>query len=189
MKPQNASANFTSKDSKLEGDNAAFQWKSSSSQQMEFPKMYGVKYVRGAEVFGLVDEATETEKDNTHRTGSTIKLKLKLDPAQFYQDGKDGIDCYERFNLIVRRKPKSNNNKVCLHSLQFPQNQFYKLLEFVLVCVLISMKSIQVNQQNQPINQSLNCCSSNIIHQGRVGNNSRNHERAKFKRHNPFLDA
>jgi len=46
------------------------------------------------------------------------KLKLKLDPAQYYGDVKEGLDCYERINLLVRRNPKENNNKAILETIR-----------------------------------------------------------------------
>ena len=33
-------------------------------------------------------------------------------------DVRDGLDCYERINLIVRRKPKENNNKAILETIR-----------------------------------------------------------------------
>merc|ERR1711871_1061661 len=50
------------------------------------------------------------------------KFRLKLDPAQYYHDIKNGLDCYDEFNLIVRRKPKSNNNKAVLKTIRDVMN-------------------------------------------------------------------
>ena len=46
------------------------------------------------------------------------KLKLKLDPAQYYSDIKEGLDCYDTVNLLIRRKPKENNNKAILYTIR-----------------------------------------------------------------------
>jgi intron-binding protein aquarius len=46
------------------------------------------------------------------------KLKLKLDPAQYYSDIKEGLDCYDAINLLIRRKPKENNNKAILYTIR-----------------------------------------------------------------------
>jgi hypothetical protein len=41
-----------------------------------------------------------------------------LDPVQYYNDMKDGLQCYEKINLLVRRNPKENNNKAVLSSIR-----------------------------------------------------------------------
>ena len=53
-----------------------------------------------------------------HYKGKKRKLRLKLDPAQYYMDIKDGLDCYESINLLIRRKPKENNNKAILETIR-----------------------------------------------------------------------
>ncbi len=52
------------------------------------------------------------------RAGSKRKLRVNLDPAQYYMDIKDGNDCYEKFNLLVRRDPKENNFKAVLETIR-----------------------------------------------------------------------
>jgi hypothetical protein len=43
---------------------------------------------------------------------------VRLDPAQYYADMRDGHDCYSRLNLLVRRKPKENNFKAILETIR-----------------------------------------------------------------------
>ena len=41
-----------------------------------------------------------------------------LDPVQYYNDMKDGLQCYEKVNLLVRRNPKENNSKAVLSCIK-----------------------------------------------------------------------
>lgn len=50
--------------------------------------------------------------------GTKRKLRLHLDPAQYYLDMRDGVDCYEQLNLVVRRNPKENNFKAILATIR-----------------------------------------------------------------------
>ena len=50
--------------------------------------------------------------------GNQRRLRLHLDPAQYYADMRDGVDCYESLNLLVRRNAKENNFKAILHTIR-----------------------------------------------------------------------
>jgi len=68
-----------------------FQW---AEEPLDFPSRYGVKYVRGAEVFEYRDEDGVLLNDPTkpdervNRRGAKRKLRVRLDPAQYYSDKK-----------------------------------------------------------------------------------------------------
>ena len=64
----------------------------------------------------------ESEQDQQLR-GSTRKLELLLDTAQYHLDAQamaDGTreDVYQTFNVLMRRKPKENNFKAILDSIR-----------------------------------------------------------------------
>jgi intron-binding protein aquarius len=50
--------------------------------------------------------------------GSKRRLRLRLDPAQYYEDIRDSVECYEQLNLLIRRKPKENNFKAVLETIR-----------------------------------------------------------------------
>lgn len=52
------------------------------------------------------------------RAGTKRRLRIRLDPNQYFSDAKDEINCYDSFNLIVRRKPEENNFKAILETLR-----------------------------------------------------------------------
>lgn len=52
------------------------------------------------------------------RVGTKRKLRLNLDAAQYYTDMKDGCDCYEYLNLLIRRKSKENNFHAVLRTIR-----------------------------------------------------------------------
>lgn len=84
--------------------------------------VYGIKYVRGAEVHHLLDEDGQLVKEDTDRTripGTQRTLRLWLDTAQYQLDvdaGKENV--YKTFNVLVRRKPKENNFKAVLETIR-----------------------------------------------------------------------
>jgi intron-binding protein aquarius len=92
---------------------------------MSFMSLFGVKYVRGGAVFEFRDDADVVLNDPSRpddrqlgRTGNKRKVRLHLDPAQYYLDMKNGVNCYESLNLLVRRKPKENNFKAILETIR-----------------------------------------------------------------------
>lgn len=96
------------------------------SDSINFADLFGIKYVRGGTIFEFRDEANVVLNDPTRpderpsgkRAGSKRKLRMHLDPVQYYGDMKDGVDCYERLNLLVRRDAKENNFKAILETIR-----------------------------------------------------------------------
>ncbi len=70
-------------------------------EDLSFMTLFGVKYVRGGAVFEVRDEADVVLNDPTRpderefgRTGNKRKLRVNLDPAQYYCDMKvSGASC------------------------------------------------------------------------------------------------
>ncbi len=52
------------------------------------------------------------------RRGTKRKIRLRVDPAQYYIDVKEGRAIYESLNLVVRRQPEENNFKSVLGTLR-----------------------------------------------------------------------
>lgn len=99
-----------------------FQW---SEDDLDFPSTYGIQYVRAGEIFEYRDEDdvvlndfTRPDERKTGRIGGKRRLRLRLDPAQYYEDVKSGVECYETLNLLIRRKPKENNFKAVLETIR-----------------------------------------------------------------------
>lgn len=46
------------------------------------------------------------------------KIRILLDPSQYHNDLTNGNDCYESFNLIVRRDSKTSNFKAVLETIR-----------------------------------------------------------------------
>lgn len=91
----------------------------------DFMRLFGVKHVRGGTVFEFRDDADVVLNDPTRpddrqhgRTGNKRKLRINLDPAQYYADMKAGVSCYESLNLLVRRRPEENNFKAILETIR-----------------------------------------------------------------------
>ena len=55
--------------------------------------------------------------DRSSRVGNVRKIRMHLDPIQYYHDTQNGLDCYEKFNLLVRRNAKENNFKAVLDTI------------------------------------------------------------------------
>jgi intron-binding protein aquarius len=103
------------------------------------PLRSGIKYVRAGEIVEIRDEDDAILNDLSRpderamgRIGTKRKFKLKLDPAQYYEDMKvmlprshpllpndlqGGVECYESLNLLVRRQSKENNFKSVLKTV------------------------------------------------------------------------
>eukprot|EP01038_Epipyxis_sp_PR26KG_P005853 gene5853-8076_t len=96
-----------------------------TEESFDFPSLFGIKYVRGGEVFELRDEENVILNDLTKpderpqgRVGHKRKIRIHLDPAQYYIDIKEGRNCYETMNLVVRRDPKENNFRAILETIR-----------------------------------------------------------------------
>lgn len=93
-----------------------------------FLEQSGVKYVRGCEVLGMLDEEGRIIEDVPDVPKPTFKgdsrtFRVLLDPNQYkldmdkYVEGKSTY-VYGNLNVIVRRKPKENNFKAVLHTIR-----------------------------------------------------------------------
>ncbi|XP_046849502.1 RNA helicase aquarius-like isoform X2 [Xenia sp. Carnegie-2017] len=91
-----------------------------------FKEKYGIDYVRGAEIEGMLDEEGKIIEDGPEPKPEfkrdTRTFRLWLDTNQYQQDmtaavqGKE--DVYETFNIVIRRKPKENNFKAVLETIR-----------------------------------------------------------------------
>ena len=52
------------------------------------------------------------------RVGNIRRLRLRLDPSQYYYDVQSGRDCYSGLNLVVRRHSKQNNFRPILETIR-----------------------------------------------------------------------
>lgn len=104
----------------------------------DFPSQFGVAYVRGCEVEGMLDESGRIIEDgiepkpklfgifyilshvcafyNWILAGEVRTFRVLMDPNQYHKDmeassAKKSEDVYDTFSLIMRRKPKENNFK------------------------------------------------------------------------------
>jgi len=89
-----------------------------------FRVKYGVRHIRGGEIFEVRDEEGVILNDlskpdeRRSRSGHKRRIRMYLDPAQYHSDIADGINCYENVNLVIRRKPKENNFKAVLETIR-----------------------------------------------------------------------
>jgi intron-binding protein aquarius len=97
----------------------------SQAEMLDFASMFGVRYVRGGEVFEYRDEADVVLNDPSRpderggkRTGHIRHLRLRLDAGQYLSDMASGNACYEGLNLLVRRGGKENNFKAVLQTIR-----------------------------------------------------------------------
>jgi intron-binding protein aquarius len=96
-------------------------------QPLPFNQQYGVAYVRGAEVFGMLNaegnvvKEGETDPDKVPR-GDRRTWRVWMDAAQYQIDMANmsggGEDVYQSFNIVMRRKPKENNFKAVLECIR-----------------------------------------------------------------------
>ncbi|XP_014252193.1 intron-binding protein aquarius [Cimex lectularius] len=94
--------------------------------KLPFLEQSGVKYVRGCEVEGMLDNTGKIIEDlpdvKPELAGDTRTFRVLLDSNQYKLDmelineGED--DFYENFNVILRRKPKENNFKAVLQTIR-----------------------------------------------------------------------
>lgn len=91
-----------------------------------FREQFGVDYVRGAEIEGMLDEQgkviEEGPEPKPEFKGDERTFRLWLDTNQYQQDMAETVhgseDVYETFNILLRRKPKENNFKAVLETIR-----------------------------------------------------------------------
>jgi intron-binding protein aquarius len=97
-----------------------------------FKKRYGIKHVRGCEIFQILGDdgqpvydfksGKELDKDGVARIATKSRtLRVLLDPNQYVDDLKscsDIYDIYGNINLILRRNASQNNFKSVLETIR-----------------------------------------------------------------------
>ncbi|KAF2366652.1 Intron-binding protein aquarius N-terminal [Trinorchestia longiramus] len=93
-----------------------------------FPEEYGISYVRGCEIEGMLDEngrvIEEGPEPKPEMKGDTRTFRVWLDCNQYKKDldsvkeGSANEDVYQTFNVLMRRKPKENNFKAVLSTIR-----------------------------------------------------------------------
>ena len=96
--------------------------------QGHFPNEWGIRYIRGCEVEGMLDEngrvIEEGPEPKPELKGETRTFRVWLDCNQYKIDmdniksNNGGEDVYETFNILMRRKPKENNFKAVLETIR-----------------------------------------------------------------------
>ncbi|XP_048393345.1 RNA helicase aquarius isoform X3 [Stegostoma tigrinum] len=96
-------------------------------RKQPFAEQYGLVFVRGCEIQGMLDEKGRVIEDGPEPKpklkGDSRTYRVWLDPNQYQQDMSFSIqsgaeDVYETFNIIMRRKPKENNFKAVLETIR-----------------------------------------------------------------------
>lgn len=90
-----------------------------------FPRKNSLKYVRGCEIEALLDSDGKLVDENLEKPNYTDNIRtfmIWLDCNQYKMDqnsfkGKD-FDVYDKFHLMVRRKPEKNNFKGVLETIR-----------------------------------------------------------------------
>ncbi|CAL4185042.1 unnamed protein product [Meganyctiphanes norvegica] len=91
-----------------------------------FPEQFGIQFIRGCEIEGMLDEngrvIEEGPEPKPEIKGDTRSYRVWLDCNQYKIDMDNvkstGIDTYESFNILMRRKPKENNFKAVLETIR-----------------------------------------------------------------------
>lgn len=93
-----------------------------------FPEEFGISYVRGCEIEGMLDEngrvIEEGPEAKPEMKTDTRTFRVWLDCNQYkmdldsVNDGNNSEDVYETFNVLMRRKPKENNFKAVLATIR-----------------------------------------------------------------------
>lgn len=91
-----------------------------------FPEQFGIQFFRGCEIEGMLDEngrvIEEGPEPKPEIKGDTRSFRVWLDCNQYKIDmdnvKSDGVDVYESFNILMRRKPKENNFKAVLETIR-----------------------------------------------------------------------
>ncbi|XP_065833502.1 RNA helicase aquarius-like [Oscarella lobularis] len=98
-----------------------------ADQDGSFKEKYGIAYVRGCEVEGMLNQEGKLIEDNPFEDrpevpGDKRTFRIRLDTNQYQQDMaatlKGAEDVYETFNILMRRKPKENNFKAILETIR-----------------------------------------------------------------------
>eukprot|EP00795_Rhopilema_esculentum_P003100 gene3100-1391_t len=102
-------------------------------KKIPFKEQFGVKFIRGCEIEGLLDEDGNVIEEGKyffkHRPdakplpkGDVRTYRVWLDTNQYKIDlertAKGMEDVYESFNVFMRRKPKENNFKAVLETIR-----------------------------------------------------------------------
>ncbi|XP_062502366.1 RNA helicase aquarius-like [Corticium candelabrum] len=96
-----------------------------------FRERYGIAYVRGCEVQGMLDDTGKLIEENPFEAkpeldGDARTFRVWLDTNQYQQDMaatlKGAEDVYDSFNILMRRRPKENNFKAVLETIRSLMN-------------------------------------------------------------------
>jgi len=95
-------------------------------RKLPFAYQYGVEYIRGCEIEGMLDEdghiIEEGPDPKPVLKGDDRTYRVSLDCNQYESDMKNTTqgeeDVYETFNVLMRRKPKENNFKAVLETIR-----------------------------------------------------------------------
>jgi len=95
-------------------------------RKLPFKEQYGVKFIRGCEIEGLLDEEGNVIEEGPDAKplpkGDMRTYRVWLDTNQYKIDvegtAKGGEDVYDSFNIFMRRKPKENNFKAVLETIR-----------------------------------------------------------------------
>ncbi|XP_065176102.1 RNA helicase aquarius-like [Sycon ciliatum] len=98
------------------------------AKNVPFVEQYGIKYIRGCEIEGLLDEEGHVIEEGQEKPAfksSKRTFRVALDTNQYHADyehmrgqSQDTEDIYSSFNVIMRRKPKENNFKAVLETIR-----------------------------------------------------------------------
>lgn len=91
-----------------------------------FVSQFGLKYVRGCEIEGMLDQNGRVIEDGPEPKpilpGEKRTFRVWLDSNQYRIDmenaNKGSEDIYDTFNILMRRKPKENNFKAVLETIR-----------------------------------------------------------------------
>ncbi|KAK2717182.1 hypothetical protein QYM36_007331, partial [Artemia franciscana] len=97
-----------------------------SDESIPFAKRYGVVAIRGCEIEGMLDQngrvIEEGPEPKPELPGDMRSFRVWLDCNQYRVDmekaSAGGLDIYDTFNIIMRRRPKENNFKAVLETIR-----------------------------------------------------------------------
>ena len=121
-KPEASAALSIYEQEKKSGKKRVIDKERLSEEMRNFTETYGIKYIRGGEIYELRDEDGNIISDHfkpVERRGNKRSVRINLDPVQYNNDINDGQgEIYETLNLIVRRDSKENNFKAILETIR-----------------------------------------------------------------------